>query len=263
MSAKAVVLAAGAGSRMGTLGAATPKPLLAIDGRDRTRTFLDWHLRALAAAGVEEIYLVGGPGLVGTTLAAMADVAATWIVNPSDPRASGSAGSAACAWRSPHRLLDGRARVLLMDADIVYEPGILADLVAAPGAGSKISVCAARRGDGEEVLVFGDPPRRLGKGLAGSAAVAGLPCLGEATGITLWAPEDHAALAAATEWALHHSARGPLSEHEDVTQRMMDEHRVRAVTFGAERVFLEVDTPEDYRRLVEEVAPALLAAAAT
>lgn len=260
MRLKAVVLAAGAGSRMGALVAATPKPLLPIDGRDPTRTFLDWHLRALAAAGVDEIYLVAGPAVAGTRLAAMADVAATWIVNPSDPRAVGSAHSAWCAWESAYDLLDGRSRVVLMDADVVYEPSLLAELVAAPGPRSKIAVSGARRDDGEEVLVFGAPPRRLGKGLAGTAAVAGLPCLGEAAGITLWEPADHAALAAATVWALRHSARGPRSEHEDATQRMMDENRVAAVTFGAERVFLEVDTPEDYRRLVEEVAPPLLAA---
>jgi choline kinase len=254
MKPKAVVLAAGAGSRMGSLTAATPKPLLPIDGRDPARTFLDWHLRCLAAVGVGEIYLVGGPRLVATRLAAMADVPATWILNPMPPAASGSAHSAWCAWESPHRILDGRSRVLLMDADVVYEPSMLADLVAAPGERSKISVCTARRDDGEEVLVFGDPPRRLGKGLAGTAAVAGLPCLGEATGITLWEAADHAALAAEAAWVVHRSPRGQRSEHEDVTQRMMDGGRVHAVTFGAERIFLEVDTPEDYRRLVDEVA---------
>lgn len=145
-----------------------------------------------------------------------------------------------------------------MDADIVYDPRLLSDLVAATGERSAISVSAARRDDGEEVLVYGDPPRRLGKDLAGSPAVADLPCLGEATGITLWEPADHAALAAATEGIIRDSPRGQRSEHEDVTQRMMDDGRVRAVVCGPERIFLEVDTPEDYRRLIDDVAPVLL-----
>jgi choline kinase len=264
---KAVILAAGAGSRMGSLTTTTPKPLLPIDGRDPARTFLDWHLRCLAAVGVGSIYLVGSPRTAGTRLAAMDEVAADWILNPTtEAGASGSAHSAWFAWHSPQRILDGRSRVILMDADIVYVPSVLADLLAGSGTHSRILVAAEHRDTGEEVLVFADPerpevPRRQGKGLAGSAAVAGRVCLGEATGIMLWEPADHATLAERTDWAVRHSAAGARSEHEDVTQQMMTRDRVRAVRFGPERAFLEVDTPEDYRRLVEEVAPGLLARA--
>ncbi len=44
----AMLLAAGRGERMRPLTDATPKPLLAVQGRP----LLEWHLRALAAAGV-------------------------------------------------------------------------------------------------------------------------------------------------------------------------------------------------------------------
>lgn len=262
---KAVILAAGAGSRLGPLGATTPKPLLPIDGRDPALTFLDWHLRALAAVGADAIYLVGNARLVGTRVAALADVSAEWILNPTTaPALSGSAHSAWFAWQSPHRILDGRSRVILMDADIVYDPSVLADLIAAPADRSRILVCTEHRDSGEEVLVFApaDRPRsarRLGKGLAGTAEVAGLACIGEATGITLWEPADHAALAERSDWAIRHSPAGPRSEHEDVTQQMMGRERVAIVSFGGERPFLEVDTAADYRVLVEEVAPRLRA----
>lgn len=263
---KAVILAAGAGSRMGSLTVATPKPLLPIDGRDPTLTFLDWHLRCLAAIGVGEIYLVGNPQIAGTRLAAMTGVAAEWILNPTPAGASGSAHSAWFAWQSPHRILDGLSRVILMDADIVYEPSLLEDLLAAPDTHSKTLIAGTHADSGEEVLVFAAPerpdvPRRHGKGLVGSPEVAGWSCLGEATGITLWEPADHALLAERTDWTIRHSAAGPRSEHEDVTQQMMLQDRVRAVRFGAERAFLEVDTLEDYRLLVEAVAPRLLARA--
>ncbi len=45
----AMLLAAGRGERMRPLTDATPKPLLAVQGRP----LLEWHLRALAAAGVQ------------------------------------------------------------------------------------------------------------------------------------------------------------------------------------------------------------------
>ncbi len=258
---KAVILAAGAGSRLGPLGAATPKPLLPIDGRDPGCTFLDWHLRALAAAGVGEIYLVGSPRTAGTRLATMANVRAEWILNPTVPPAvSGSAHSARFAWASPHRILDGRSPVILMDADVVYDPSLLVELLAVSAARSTMLVATEHRTTGEEVLVFVDPARptvarRLGKHLTGMAAVAGLACAGEATGIVLWHPADHAALAAATDAVLAASLG---SEHEDATARLMAEARLEVLTFGPERPFLEVDTEEDYRRLVDVVAPRLL-----
>jgi choline kinase len=251
---------------MGALGATTPKPLLPIDGGDPTRTFLDWHLRALAAAGVGEVYLVGSGRTYGARVAAMADVAATWILNPRDPSASGSAHSAWFAWQSPHRILDGRSRVLLMDADIVYDPALLGDLLAARGPASKILVATAHAATGEEVLVYADPvvptrAQQLGKGLAGRPRTRGLVCLGEATGITLWEPADHDPLARATDLAVDESPAGARSEHEDVTQTMMDAGPVETVCFGPEHPFLEVDTAEDYRELVENVAPRLRARA--
>lgn len=53
---RAVILAAGRGSRMGALTAETPKPLLKVLGKPIVETSLD----ACVAAGIEEIYLVRG-----------------------------------------------------------------------------------------------------------------------------------------------------------------------------------------------------------
>lgn len=260
---KAVVLAAGLGSRMAAVGGGTPKPLLPIDGRPGSATFLDWHISCLSAAGVREIYVVGNARTPRVRLRASETVAVRWISNSSDDlRGSGSAHSAWFAWESPYHVLDGRSRVILMDADIVYDPRLVAELASAQGEQSKILVCTVHRDTQEEVLVFADPhapemPRWLGKGLPHTALVEGCACLGEATGITLWEPADHHVLRAVTQWTIRHTSAGTRSEHEDVTQRMMLLDRVRAVCFGAERVFLEVDTPEDYRFLVEEIAPRL------
>jgi MurNAc alpha-1-phosphate uridylyltransferase len=50
---KALILAAGRGERMRPLSDHTPKPLLPVHGRP----MIEWHLRALAAAGVTEVVI--------------------------------------------------------------------------------------------------------------------------------------------------------------------------------------------------------------
>ena len=50
---KAVILAAGLGNRISAVAKDTPKPLLPLDGQKGSDTFLDWHVRSLADAGVK------------------------------------------------------------------------------------------------------------------------------------------------------------------------------------------------------------------
>ena len=50
---KAMILAAGRGQRMRPLTDDTPKPLLRVAGRP----LIDWHLDALARAGVEDVVI--------------------------------------------------------------------------------------------------------------------------------------------------------------------------------------------------------------
>ena len=56
MPPKAVVLAAGAGVRLGALTERSPKCLLPIDGR----ALLDHQLETLAAAGITDVTVVAG-----------------------------------------------------------------------------------------------------------------------------------------------------------------------------------------------------------
>jgi len=53
---KAVILAAGAGTRLGTLSLGLPKSLLPVGGR----ALLDHHLDALEGAGIREVCVVAG-----------------------------------------------------------------------------------------------------------------------------------------------------------------------------------------------------------
>ena len=262
---KAVILAAGLGNRISSVSHDTPKPLLPLDGKQGGATFLDWHLMALSKIGCREIYIVGNKKTFGTKLAAMEHVNAKWILNPmEDLSASGSGHSTWFAWNSTHAILDGKSRVALMDADIVYDAALLGDLAQAGGDASKTLVCAAYRHTHEEVLVFAERaapavPRFHGKGLLDTKLVSDATCLGEATGILLWEPNDHELVREATEWTIRYSTAKARSEHEDITQRMMALGRMTAVTFGSERTFMEVDTPDEYRACVEQVYPRLLA----
>src|SRR5207244_11251338 len=104
-------------------------------------------------------------------------------------------------------VLDGRSRVILMDADVVYDPSLLAELAKDHGPRSKTLVCRRHRDTNEEVLVFADDrgvPRVHGKGLGG-ALVRGLTSLGEAPGVLVLEPEDHALWAAAASWCMTYS----------------------------------------------------------
>jgi choline kinase len=237
-------------------GAAVPKPLLPLD--ERGLTFLDWHGRALAAAGVKEIVLVGNAATAGAGVAAPPPVAVRWVKNDLPGEQTGSGHSAHLGFASEPVVLDDRSRVVLMDADVVYDPALLRELARAPGERSKTLVCARFRETAEEVLVFADDrgkPRVHGKGLRGTPLVEGLACLGEATGILLLEPGDHARWRAASSWCLQYLTSRTRSEHEDVTQRLMLVSALDAVVFDDAGRFMECDTPEDYEVVRREMVP--------
>lgn len=254
---KAIILAAGMGRRISQAPEAihTPKPLLPLDASGMT--FLDWHLRALFAHGAREIYIVGSPATYGKRLAATEKIPATWIMNDFPGDQSGSGQSAHIAFTSKHGILDGRSRVVLMDADVVYDPAIIGELAAAPGPRSKTLVCSKYRETDEEVMVFGDEtgPRVHGKGLLGTPLVRGLRCFGEATGLLLLEPEDHALWLAAAAWCMQFSTAKTRSEHEDITQRMMIARALDVVSFDDDRRCMECDTPDEYEVVRSEMVP--------
>jgi len=128
------------------------------------------------------------------------------------------------------------------------------------GGRSRTLVCADYRESNEEVMVFGRDGLALvhGKGLLHTGLVDHLGCLGEATGMVLFEPGDHALVRASTDWCMRYSTAKERSEHEDITQRLMLAGRMAAVCFR-ERLFMECDTPEEYAHLVTAFYPAVLA----
>lgn len=274
---QAVILAAGRGSRIAEETVDRPKSCLPIGprrlGESEPTSFLRRQVELLRDFGVAPIVIV-----VGYCRERIYEELASWgpdvktVLNPTpDIKTSGSLHSFQFAAYSELGILDGRQQTLLMDADIVYHRDVLGRLLDSPEE-SALLVCRRYEQNLEEVLVFGSPdePRFLGKGLSGDL-VCDLPCLGEATGIVKFAPVDHPLVRRTIDWMVgdptldEESPRGKgfgpakrATEHEELTQRFMHYGRMRAVVFGEEIPFMEVDTPEEYALLRETVYPRIL-----
>jgi choline kinase len=256
---KAIILAAGMGKRIANAGGGSqiPKPLLPLDDSG-TLTFLDWHLRSLRAHGAREIFIVGSKATFGTEVSAMDHIPATWIMNDFPGDVTGSGHSTSIAITSEHDILDGKSRVVLMDADVVYDPALFAELAQAESVKSKTLVCGRFRQTDEEVMVFGDErgvPRLHGKGLLGTPMVKDLRCLGEATGLLLLEPGDHAAWKGAAAWCMKFSTAKTRNEHEDITQRMLTMGALDAVVFDDDTRCMECDTPDEYVVVRRDMVP--------
>ncbi len=275
---QAVILAAGQGSRIAEESQYKPKALLPIGPRsvrDKTPTsFLRRQCELLQQLGVEQVVVVAGykKDMVLTELADWGPWVQVVINTTGDISTSGSLHSFQFAAHSNLAILDGKRQTLMMDADIVYDIGVLQLLLEAPQQ-SAMLVCTHFHQGNEEVLVYGTPerPRFMGKGLS-PLVTDNQPCIGEAVGIVKFAPQDHAVVRATIDWMLGDPQAKPNSaerigfgpariatEHEELTQRFMRYEKMSCISFGEELLFMEVDTPEEYAYLRDHFYPRLLA----
>lgn len=227
----AVVLAAGRGSRMGALTAATPKPLLAVAGRP----LIAHVLGGLAAAGVRRAVVV--TGYLGAQLeAALGD----------------GAGLGLSLTYCRQERQDGTARALLLAAPrLAAGPFVVCwgdILVAAPFYRAFADAFAARPCDAQlAVNAVEDPWRGAAVYVDDDGRVTRLeekPPRGSSTtgwnnaGIMLFTPLilDYAR-------RLAPSARGEYELPQAVTQMVRDGRQVRAVPVCGP--WSDVGTPED------------------
>ncbi len=157
---RAIILAAGKGSRLLPLTADTPKCLIQLNGR----TLLEWQLDCLFEAGVAEIFVVTGfrPDLVEAVVAARGPDrgSVATLFNPFFHVAD-NLGSAWIARGAMDR------DFLLLNGDTLVPPALVERLVAAPP--SPICVAVDRKASYDEddmkVLTDGDRLVRVGKAL--------------------------------------------------------------------------------------------------
>ena len=166
---QAIILVGGRGTRLGAATAATPKPLLPIDGE---RLFLDYVLAALARQGIEDFILLAGfcgDQVEARYHGARAGGAAVTVI--SEPAPAGTAG----ALHYAADLLE--PEFLMLNGDCLFDFEV-APLVAARGAGDLGALALRRMEDGARygnVELEGGRIRafREKSGAAGPALISG------------------------------------------------------------------------------------------
>jgi len=157
---RAVILAAGQGSRLLPLTEDTPKCLLDLSGR----SMLEWQLKGLAAAGVPEVVVVTGfrSELVEAALERVAppELRVRTLFNPFYKVAD----NLASCWLVRAELAGPS---LILNGDTLFEPAVARQLLDAPPAAITVTIDRKPSYDDDDmkVCVDGDRLRAIGKKL--------------------------------------------------------------------------------------------------
>jgi len=223
---RAVLLAAGVGRR---LGEDRPKALLEVGGR----TLLERHVENLQALGVPLRVVTGFHADMLTD--ALPEGTET-IHNAEFKRGSLLSLAAGLAGLDED--------VLIMDADVLYDPSILADLLVP----TRAFALDPRTEVGEEEMMLGvrdGEVRAIRRGMKD-----GFELLGEGVGFFKCDAASLPTLHAAIE------ASDPEGDYEAAIDRLVEAHGADYVLVG-DRPWTEIDFPEDVVRAETEILPAL------
>lgn len=225
---RAVILAAGAGTRLATMGWNKPKCLLPIGGY----TLLDRLLAALQASSIgEAVVVVGYQRELIERVVARGPVRCDVVIN------SGFAetNTLHSLWLARDYLTDG---FLYFNADILFDRRIVKLLLSIRTSAIAVQTRAC---GAEEVKVMVDGGQRvihIGKTLTPKH------CLGESVGIVQFAPAACPAMIASLERFQADAGNRGLF-FESALDDILGQHRFTAVGLGNRRA-IEIDTPEDY-----------------
>lgn len=229
---KAIIIAAGHGSRLLPLTLTTPKCLVPVGGR----AILDHQLDAIAAAGIETAVIVGGYriGQIAEHLAARSGggIATELVFNPFWSAAS-SIGS---VWAARAHLTGPFA---LMNGDTVFDADVMRGAVEAAPSGVTLMVEALGTAELDDMLVAVDRGRVLavGKTLDGATH--------RSLGLVLSRGGD--AYARALRLVIGED-EGIHAYHHAIVDRLAKADAVAAVTIPADGHWQEIDRPEDIDR---------------
>jgi choline kinase len=235
----AVLLAAGVGKRLLGTSGGRPKCLIEIGGKSLLARLLD----ALVAAGVRDAVVVTGFGEAAVHEAIGDGPEGIRVRYVSNPRyREGAILSLACAGVA----LDGP--VLVMDADVLCAPAMVARLVGSPNANCFLLDASAEvTGEEQMLLVRGGRVRNIVRGGA-----PGYELAGESVGFLKLSAPAARLLRDLLEERI--AAGHTRIEHEEVYPSLLER-----VEVGYERVdgmpWTEIDFPEDVRRAEEAVLP--------
>jgi choline kinase len=234
---RAIILAAGRGSRLENIAGPVPKCLAPVGGT----TLLERQIAALRSAGINEIVVVAGyrAGLVG----ALCGDAVTCIENTRHAETN----SLYSLWLARDFLGEG---FVVMNGDVLLHPRLLFELLASPYEDALLisySDAAAPLGDEEMKVVVRDGfvveiTKQMDGRLADGENV-GVVKFG-AAGARLLVEKMDALIASGAErdWA-------PRAFRE-----FAQAHPLYAVSTRS-LPWIEIDYPDDYRRALDEIVP--------
>jgi len=243
--ARACILAAGIGNRLGDLQDKPPKALLEFGGK----SLLARHLENLARIGVDSVAI--GTGYRAEDLRAAALGAAfpgdiTFVHNPDYTE-----GSVITMAILGDAMADAGGPVILMDADVLYDPKLMARLANSPHANCLLVDRDFEEGDEPvKICVRGDTD------LVDFRKIVETPFdwCGESVGFFKWSPAMAGNL---IDLAHAYIARGDReAPYEEVIR---DAILAAPQDFGFEDItgtpWVEIDFPEDVARANSEILP--------
>ncbi|HXG64604.1 MAG TPA: phosphocholine cytidylyltransferase family protein [Blastocatellia bacterium] len=241
---KGIILAAGKGVRLNGATGDDPKCLLRVG----EMTLIERQIRALQAEGINDIVAVVGFGADRVRQVCGPEI--TYVENSRYDRTN----SLFSLWLA-RRLLQGG--FVVMNADVLFHPQLLHDLLTAryPDA-LLVAYCDERTPLlGEEEMKV---KVRAGKVVDVSKVMLPQEADGENVGIVKFGPEGAKLLASIMDTLI---ASG--GERHWAPRAFLEFAALRPLYAIGTRGFpwIEIDFPEDYCRAVEEILPAMRAAA--
>lgn len=245
MSLCGVILAAGQGTRLNGTAGDAPKCLVRVGGM----TLLERQVRTLRRAGIEDIVVVVG-------------CQADRVRQSCGPGVRYVENARFAATNSLYSLWTARALLyrgfVVLNCDVLFHPALLDELLAAH---QDAALLIDYRTDGQPP--FGDEEMKVKvrDGLVADIAKTLAPedADGENLGIVKFGPAGAPAVIDILDRIV---AAGGLREWAPKAFREFAQHHpLHAIAAGG-RPWIEIDFPEDYRRAVHSVLPAIEAAQA-
>jgi choline kinase len=238
---RAIILAAGKGSRLNGVAGNLPKCLVNVGGM----TLIERQIQALRSSGVDDIVIVVGHGAGDVRDACGAG--ARYIENILYHQTN----SLFSLWMAREHLPGG---FVVMNGDVLFHPQLLKNLLSSPHEDALlISPCdktSAPLGD-EEMKV----KVKNGKVADITKAMSPKKADGENVGIVKFGPAGARLLVEKMDTLIAAGA------HRDWAPRAFREFALerplRAVSTSG-FPWIEIDYPEDYRRAVDEILPLIL-----
>jgi len=240
---KAIILAAGHGSRLLPLTLTTPKCLVEVGGR----AILDHQLDAVSAAGFDGAVIVGGyridqidAHLAGRDGGRDGGLPTTLVFNPfwSVANSIGSVWAASAHLDTPFALMNG---------DTLFDAAILRGARARSAAGVTLVVEPLEQPGLDDMLVEADGERviAVGKHLVGHQATDRSLGLILSAGGTAYAEALRAVIG---------EPDGLHAYHHAVVRRVAERSGVRALRIAPDLRWQEIDRPEDIAQWQREHA---------